>query len=148
MLNVSKIEQQIQHNVESNAVLGLGVAIVHPDEIIYTHGFGKTSVEDQPTTVTPNTLFAYGSISKNICAALVMRLVEQGKLDLDEPVLNLLPGFSFSDAELGRQITLRHLLSNTTGLPNSGKDWGPRDRDALKRFIWEEIPRYSFLSVS
>jgi CubicO group peptidase (beta-lactamase class C family) len=145
MLNVSKIEQQIQHYVDSDYILGLAVAIVQGDKITYAHGFGMTSVEDEPTRVTPNTLFAYGSISKNICAALVMRLVEQGKLDLDEPVLNLLPGFSFSDAELGKKITLRHLLSNTTGLPSSGKDWGPRDRDALKQFIWEEIPRYSFL---
>jgi CubicO group peptidase (beta-lactamase class C family) len=145
MLNVSKIEQHIQHYVDSDYILGLAVAIVQPDEIIYTHGFGRTGVEDQSITVTPDTLFAYGSISKNICAALVMRLVEQGKLDLDKPALKLLPGFSFSDAELGQKITLRHLLSHTTGLPAAGKDWGPRDRDALKRFVREEIPHYSFL---
>lgn len=145
MLTISKIEQQIQRYVDSGDVLGLAVAIVQPDEIIYASGFGRTSVEGQPTSVTPNTLFAYGSISKNICAALMMRLVEQGKLDLDEPVLKLLPGFSFSDDALGKRVTLRHLLSHTTGLPMAGKYWGPRDRDALKRFVWEEIPRYSFL---
>ena len=65
-LNISKIEQQIQPYVDSDNILGLAVAIVQPDEIIYTHGFGRTSVEDQAITVTPNTLFAYGSISTNL----------------------------------------------------------------------------------
>ena len=62
MLNVSKIEQQIQYQVDSGDILGLAVAIIQRDEITYARGFGLTTVEDEPTRVTPNTLFAFGSI--------------------------------------------------------------------------------------
>jgi CubicO group peptidase (beta-lactamase class C family) len=75
-----------------------------------------------------------------------MRLVEQGLLDLDRPVLKYLPGFQFSDPWRGRKVTLRHLLSHTSGLPAAGKDWGPRDPDSLRRFVYEQIPHYAFLA--
>jgi len=75
-----------------------------------------------------------------------MRLVQQGKLDLDTPVVDYLPGFAFSDPALGRRVTLRRVLSHTTGLPPAGKDFGPRDPDALKRFVREEIAGYAFVA--
>jgi CubicO group peptidase (beta-lactamase class C family) len=43
-------------------------------------------------------------------------------------------------------VTLRHVLSHTTGLPMAGKEWGPREPDSLGRFVYEQIPHYSFLS--
>jgi CubicO group peptidase (beta-lactamase class C family) len=75
-----------------------------------------------------------------------MRLVEQGKLDLDVPVVRCMPGFTFSNAELGKRVTLRHVLSHTTGLPSGGKDFGPRDPNALRRFVWDELTRYEFIA--
>jgi hypothetical protein len=71
-----------------------------------------TSFEEGGVPVTPQTLFAYGSICKNICAALVMRLVEEGRLHLDRPIVEYLPDLRFTNNETyGRQITLRHLLN-------------------------------------
>lgn len=146
MLNIYRIEQRIQRAVEERRYVGLALALIQGSEVFYARGFGTTSVEDGGITVTPDTLFCIGSISKSLTATLVMRLVEQGKLDLDRPVVSYLPGFAFSDRQLGEQITLRHVLSHTTGLPAAGKDFGPRNPDALRRFVWEEIPRYQFIA--
>lgn len=136
----------IQSCIDNQAILGAAVAILQNGEIIYTAGFGTTSVEDHGLKVTPQTLFAYGSISKTICATLIMRLVEQGLLNLDTPIFNYLPKLLFSNAEYGRKITLRHLLSHTSGLPMAGKNWGPRDPDSLRQFVYEQIPHYTFLA--
>ena len=146
MLNIYRLEQRIQRAVEERRYAGLALALMEGAEVTYARGFGTTSVEDGGLAVTPDTLFCIGSISKTLTATLVMRLVDQGRLDLDRPVVSYLPGFAFSDRRLGERITLRHVLSHTTGLPAAGKDFGPRDPDALRRFVWEEIPRYQFIA--
>lgn len=146
MLNIYRLEQRIQQYVAAQKMVGLALAIVQGNDVTYARGFGVTSVEDGGLPVTPHTLFCIGSISKTLTATLVMRLVEQGKLNLDVPVVQYLPGFTFSDAELGKRVTLRHVLSHTTGLPSGGKDFGPRDPDALRRFVWDELSRYEFIA--
>lgn len=146
MVNIYNLEQRLQSCVDNGQITGLALAIVHGTEITYARGFGLTSVEDGGLPVTPQTLFCIGSISKTLTSALIMHLVEQGKLDLNASVMSYLPGFRFSDPEAGQRITLRHILSHTTGLPPAGKNFGPRDADALKRFVWEEIPRYGFIA--
>ncbi len=146
MLNTYRLEQSIHRRIAAQEIVGLALALVQGTEVTYARGFGTTSVEDGGLAVTPHTLFCVGSITKSLTGTLVMRLVEQGKLDLDTPVVDYLPGFAFSDASLGRRVTLRHVLSHSTGLPNAGKDFGPRDPDALRQFVWDEIPRYGFVA--
>jgi CubicO group peptidase (beta-lactamase class C family) len=143
---MNPLDTLIHSYMQQQAALGAAVAILQDGEIIYLNGFGTTSVEEGGVQVTPRTLFAYGSISKNLCAVLIMRMVEQGLLQLDMPIVHYLPSLQFSDAERGRKITLRHLLSHTSGLPMGGKVWGPRDPDSLRRFVYEQIPYYTFLS--
>ena len=143
---MDSIDTLIQPHIDNQAALGAAIAVLKGGEVIYLGGFGTTSVEDHGAPVTPQTLFAYGSICKNICATLIMRLVEQNLLNLDKPVVDYLPDLLFSDADYGKKITLRHLLSHTSGLPMGGKYWGPRDPDSLRRFVYEQIPYYTFLS--
>jgi CubicO group peptidase (beta-lactamase class C family) len=141
------LEVLIQQHINNRAALGAAVAILQGGEIVYSVGFGLTNAEEGDIAVTPHTLFAYGSISKNICAALIMRLVEKGLLQLDAPVVHYLPGLKFSkNEEFGRRITLRHLLSHTSGLPNAGKYWGPRHPDSLRRSVYEQVAHFTFLS--
>lgn len=128
------------------AAVGAAVAIVQGGEIAYLGGLGVTSVEQGGVAITPHTLFAYGSIAKNLCAALIMRLVERDLVALDTPIVHYLPDLHFSNADYGACITLRHLLSHTSGLPMAGKNWGPRDPDSLRRFVVEQIPHYLFLA--
>jgi len=144
---MKSINDLIQSAVEEKAAIGAAVAILQGGEIVFTGGFGLASVELPQVKVTPHTLFAYGSISKNICSALIMRLVEKGLLRLDTPIVHYLPDLRFSQNETyGRQITLRHILSHTSGLPMAGKYWGPRDPDSLRRSVYEQVAHFAFLA--
>jgi CubicO group peptidase (beta-lactamase class C family) len=98
------------------------------------HGYGFASIEtEQP--VKPETLFQIGSISKVYTATLIMRLVDEGKLALDEPVITYLPDLKLADAQARGTITLRRLLSHTSGLfGDYFDDFGMGD-DALSRAI-------------
>ena len=66
--------------------------------------------------VTPDSLFQIGSITKVWTATLVLQLVDEGRLDLDEPVAEVLPGFRVADADVTRAVTTRHLLTHTSGI--------------------------------
>jgi CubicO group peptidase (beta-lactamase class C family) len=112
---------------------GVTVAILHDGEV-ETHGYGVISLEtDYPTR--PDTLFQVGSNSKVFTATLVMRLVEAGLLDLDAPIGAYLPDLALADTEALRRITLRQLLSHTSGLEGDRfEDTGEGD-DALTRYV-------------
>jgi CubicO group peptidase (beta-lactamase class C family) len=85
MLNLYDLEQTMQKNMQEAHVPGLALAIVHAHKLIYAHGFGVTSVEDGGLPVTPQTLFRIGSITKPLTGTAIMRLVEAGKLDKENP---------------------------------------------------------------
>lgn len=144
---MTSLDALIQQHADRRTAVGAAVAVLQGGEITYAGGFGVTSVADGGVAVTPQTLFAYGSISKNVCAVLIMRLVEEGRLRLDAPIVEFLPGLRFSRNEAyGRRVTLRHLLSHTSGLPMAGKYWGPRDPDALRRSVFEQVAHFAFLA--
>ncbi|HMN31110.1 MAG TPA: serine hydrolase domain-containing protein, partial [Caldilineaceae bacterium] len=112
---VLAIEAAIRHTMAEEHVPGVAIGIVKHDKLIYTKGFGVSD----PTSnraVTPQTIFQWSSIAKTVTATAIMQLVEQGKLDLDAPVTQYLPYFRLAD-ERYKAITIRHLLSHTSGLP-------------------------------
>src|SRR6266700_3805821 len=86
MLQIYSLERAIQERMHAQLVPGLALAIVQDQQIVYARGFGTTSVEDGGAAVTPQTLFRIGSTSKPLTGTAIMRLVEEGKLDLDCPV--------------------------------------------------------------
>ncbi|MDE2776792.1 MAG: serine hydrolase [Chloroflexota bacterium] len=91
------------------ATFGLSV-----DGEIYTSGVGVTHCE-HPLAVTDETIFQIGSITKTVTATAMMRLVEQGALDLRAPVRDYLPGFRVRDADASASVTSWHLLTHRAG---------------------------------
>ena len=92
---------------------GMAVGIVEAGELVWAKGFGFANVE-QGIPVTPATPFRIASVTKTFTATLAMQLLEEGALDLDEPISNY--GVSVGDP----QVTVRHLLSHTSeGTPGS-----------------------------
>ncbi|WP_433472480.1 serine hydrolase domain-containing protein [Spirillospora sp. CA-142024] len=85
--------------------------------------------------VTPDSVFLSGSIAKVYTATLIMRLVDEGKLDLDAPVVDTLPEFATPDPEATRTITVRQLLSHTGGVTNDFNFDGGRGDDCLARYV-------------
>jgi CubicO group peptidase (beta-lactamase class C family) len=84
---------------------------------------------------TTDSLFQIGSITKIYTATLVMRLVEQGKLALDEPVMTYLPKFAVADPEVTRLVTIRHLLTHTSGIDGDYLADTGRGDDCLERYV-------------
>ncbi len=96
------------------AVPGMTVGVLRDGEVS-VYGFGVANVSTG-APVAPGTLFQIGSISKVFVATLVMRLVEAGKVTLDAPLNTYLPDLALVDATLPGRLTLRHVLTHTSGL--------------------------------
>ncbi|MBZ0300214.1 MAG: beta-lactamase family protein [Anaerolineae bacterium] len=139
-------ENRFQQLVDQRELVGMAFAVVYGSETAYIRGLGVTGVEDYRLPVTPDTLFAIGSITKAVAAATMMCLVEQQILDLDRPIVEVIEGFAFEDKTNGRQVTLRHLLSHSSGLPAAGRNWALRGRDALRTFVWEDLRVHQFVA--
>jgi len=77
-------------------------------------GFGVTNIDD-PQPITPETVFALASISKTVTTTAMMRLVEQGKVDLEAPVQKYLPDFKLGDEAASKSVAVWHLLTHTPG---------------------------------
>jgi CubicO group peptidase (beta-lactamase class C family) len=97
-------------------------------------GFGVTNIE-HPLPVDADTLFRIGSTTKTFTATAMMRLVEQGKVDLAAPARKYLPNLSLADEVVASRITVRELLNHSAGW--MGDDYGDfgRGEDAIARYV-------------
>ena len=117
------------------SVPGVAVGLIH-DGREHLAGFGVTSVEN-PLPVTADTLFQIGSTTKTITGTIVMRLIEQGLIDLDAPVKSYLPELTLQDKAAEASVTTRHLLTHMGGwLGDFFRETGSGD-DALARYVAE-----------
>ncbi len=113
-------------------VPGVALGIV-ADGKVEIRGLGVTNVED-PLPVTAHTVFPIASISKTFTATAMMRLVEQGKIDLRAPVRKYLPEFRVRDEAASRDVTVWHLLTHLGGW--EGQVSGPeRGTETLTNFV-------------
>jgi CubicO group peptidase (beta-lactamase class C family) len=129
-------EQIIPDLMRKYAIPGGAVAVLRDGKLIYARGFGYADVENK-TPVQPDALFRIASVSKTITSTAIMKLVEEGKLTLDDRVApfiaHLTPAPGATVDPRWEQITIRHLLNHTGGWdrtkPNGGFD--PIDRPAI-----------------
>jgi CubicO group peptidase (beta-lactamase class C family) len=141
-----EIERLIEEQMRAAHVPGLALAVVRDNDVVYARGFGVTSVEDGALPVTPHTLFRIGSLTKALTCTASLRLVEEGTLDLDRPVGDYVPWLTFSQAGAAQRITLRMLMSHSTGLPTSHSPFGRRGPAGLEAYVREDVPRYPFVA--
>ncbi|MBN2431326.1 MAG: beta-lactamase family protein [Acidobacteria bacterium] len=115
---------------------GLAVGIVQDGQVVYARGFGFESLANrQPVTI--RTLFHMASISKPFVATAVMQLVEEGEINLDDPVTKYLPYFRLQGHDHS-QITIRQMLTHTSGMPDvEDYQWDKPvyDEGALERYV-------------
>jgi CubicO group peptidase (beta-lactamase class C family) len=102
-----------QARMQEHGVPAVALGIL-ADGNVTVRGLGVTSVED-PLPVTAHTVFPIASISKTFTATAMLRLVEQGKVDLRAPVRTYLPEFRVRDERVSREATIWHLLTHTGG---------------------------------
>lgn len=110
------VESFVAEWVSDDRIPGASLAVVDRDGIRYAEGFGARTL-DGNVPATPDTLFGIGSCTKSVTAMAVMQLVERGDLSVSDPVADYLP--YLADAP-GDPITVRELLTHTSGMPADG----------------------------
>ena len=92
---------------------GLSIAVIEGNEVIYSRGFGFRDL-NSGAPATPSTIYGIGSITKSFTALAIMQLVEEGKLDLRDPVDKYVP---LKLRPLGKPATIHNLLTHSSGIP-------------------------------
>ena len=129
-------EKAVADFMRKYSIPGGAVAVVRDGKLIYARGFGYADVE-KGTLVQPDALFRIASVSKPITSAAIMKLVEEGKLALDDRVAPLIADLSPAPGATvdprWQLITIRHLLNHTGGWDRGKPDGGfdPMDRPSI-----------------
>ena len=105
------VDRFVRSELHWSRVPGGAVVIVEGERVVYARGFGSG--------VTAHTRFRLGSSSKSFTALAIMQLVDGGRLTLDDPVQRLLPWFRVADGLDSSRITIRELLTHTSGLSHA-----------------------------
>ncbi|MCA1710573.1 MAG: serine hydrolase [Actinobacteria bacterium] len=122
MTDLEQLRQTVEQERERFGVAGLSVVVVKDREVLLAEGFGSRDLErDLPAT--PETLFAIASDSKAFTAALCATFVDEGKLEWDKPVRDVVPWFQLQDPHASELVSVRDLLSHRTGLPRHDAVW-------------------------
>jgi len=130
-LRVDRFRQEIEADRVRLKIPGLSAAIVEDGNILWTQGLGYADVEHR-VPATPDTLYHIASVTKTFTAILALRLVEQGKLDLDAPVSRYVPEINDD------RVRIKHLLSHTSeGTPGEKFSYNPDRFEHLKAILEE-----------
>ncbi len=118
---VQAIDAAVQAAIARYHLPGIAVGVVEDGQVVFARGYGET-VAGSGDPVTTKTLFKIASNSKAMTASALARLVQQGRLAWDDPVVKHLPGFAMNDPWVTQHMTVRDLLVHNSGLPEGGGD--------------------------
>jgi CubicO group peptidase (beta-lactamase class C family) len=125
----AKVDAYVAAELQKQRIPGVSLAVVRDGKIVLAKGYGFANVEHQ-VPVKPETVFQSGSVGKQFTATAVMMLVEEGKIGLDDPISKY-----FTDApEAWKKITVRHLLTHTSGTTDY-----PNDFDFRRDYTEDEL---------
>jgi len=110
------IDRYVQERMKATRVPGLSYAVVGADGPVHRRSWGA---DGRGEPVTADTPFLWGSVAKPVAATGAMALVRSGRLGLDDRVVDHVPRFRFGGEEHAGKVTVRHLLNQTSGLPES-----------------------------
>lgn len=106
----------MRQTLEDYEVPGASVVVVQEGKVVFLKGFGVRHFE-RPEPVDEHTLFMLASVSKTFTAGLIGTLVDDGKIDWDDPVVDHLPQMQLYDEYATRHVTSRDFLAHRSGLP-------------------------------
>ena len=121
-----RIDSLARAAMAEERIPGLSVAVVRGPDTVTARGWGWADLEQQ-VPATAGTVYRIGSLTKQFTALAILQLADQGRLSLDDPLQRFVPSFPTP----GRRITIRHLLTHTSGIPNYtaiGEAWTRRMR--------------------
>ncbi len=125
-------QRRLSALAKKHGVPGAALAILKDDEIFQAHhGVLNTATGVE---VDDDTVFQIGSISKVWTTTVVMQLVDEGLLDLDAPIADVLPELTLADPVAAQKVTMRHLLTHTSGIDGDIFTDTGRGDDCLERY--------------
>ena len=113
---LDEFEAYVVDAMERLDIPGSSVSVVQGGEIVYANGFGVRE-RGKSGPVTPETLMMIGSVTKSMTTMLMATLVDDGLMEWDTPMVEVLPTFALADSQLTREITARNLVCACTGVP-------------------------------
>lgn len=133
---LTDMEKTIQEMMEEGDIPGLSIVMIKGDNQVLIKNLGYAHQEKE-VPVTSDTLFELGSCSKSFTALAALHLVEQGSINLDDPVSKYFPDFFVQYEGQPYQLTIRQLLHHTGGIPWSSISLIPKgsDKDALEQTV-------------
>jgi CubicO group peptidase (beta-lactamase class C family) len=141
------VDATVTRLIDAAHVTGAGIAIFHGGKLSYLHAYGLRDTE-KGLPLTPDSVMTSASLNKAAFATVAMKLVQQGVLELDKPICEYLPKPLYDYPKYAdlkgddryRKITLRMLLSHTSGFPN----WRAFTDDQKLRIFFEPGTRYAY----
>ena len=123
---VSELQRIVENRVQSGRSTGIVAGVVRPNGTTRVAGSGYAG---NGRRLDRDTVFEIGSITKTFTATLLALMVQDDAVDLDDPVVSLLPAGTSVPSRDGRQITLEDLATHTSGLPRNPANLAPADPD-------------------
>ncbi len=137
------ITRLIEKKMDEDDIVGLSIALVDDQTLVWADGFGWADVENKIKT-TPRTVYRVGSITKLFTATAAMQLAEQGKIDIDQPLKTALPSLSIkSRFNKKSAVTPRNIMTHHSGLPSNYMNgmW-VESPDAFTRLVYQLETQY------
>jgi CubicO group peptidase (beta-lactamase class C family) len=113
------LEREVPRLLREGDIPGISIAVIRDGKIAWSGAYGVADPASG-APVRPETVFQAASLTKPVFAYMVLRLADRGVIDLDQPLWAIIPEPRLEGDSRARQITARHVLSHTTGLPNQG----------------------------
>ncbi|KIO77535.1 hypothetical protein TH53_08845 [Pedobacter lusitanus] len=123
---ITELNNYLTQLSQAFSIPGLSVGIVHKDSVFYT-AFGIADQNHHP--IDSLSAFSAGSLSEPVLATVVLKMLDSGLINLDDPVHKYLPYFKTAD-KANKKITIRHLLSHTSGIQHYPVLWDKPDNSA------------------
>lgn len=136
---VRAIQSFISQSMRKLDIPGVGVALIDQGKVVYEGGLGLRSI-GQADKVDAHTKFLVASNTKGMTTLLLAKLVDEGRLSWDQPVVNAYPAFQLSDPALASKVLVRQLVCACTGLPRRDFEWTfGRPRETPASVVFDEL---------
>ena len=121
-VRIKALTDFVENSRRALEIPGIAIGIVQDGKTIFSGGFGVREM-GRPERVDTDTLFLIASNTKPLTSLLLAKLVDEGKITWETPVIDILPQFKLADAEATQRIQVKHLLCACIGLPYRNLDW-------------------------
>ncbi len=132
----------VEASRQALGVPGVSLGIVQDGHTLFAGGFGVRE-QGRPEAADADTLYLVASNTKPLTTLMLAKLVDEGRLDWETPVADLMPAFRLADAETTGKVRVKHLLCACTGLPYRNLDWEFAPPDAPETLAFDTLSRMS-----